>query len=426
MESPDSRYLTHSDAFMNSKGSPRERLSFLQLPKELRLLIYELALQHHKQIKIGSRDYNDERLSPWPLQPGICRACKLTRAESLQLHYSTVSLWLNIQRPSGELMVLTWLDRMSATSPDALRAIVNVKLVTGLGAFEPPKEYMIDMQRNSLWRALRPCAISYMYRRHSHPRNWTALVCGALKRRLRQLPDGTSPGFDLVNNLREVMALVGELSGYGASPDFLPVQSLIRDVHPKVLVHTGPPSLLLDLPKELRLLIFEHALTTEVPVTVGQRASILNNASDGPTYPDLTRVCSSIRTEVLPIYFACTHFVFNIQREQCEDFVTDWIHRSSRTYPSAFQCIQYVSVVAGSGISQPPRQYEFLIQQSIFTSVIGRPISQPYTLSPSRWNPPPLEEVQESLQQLPKRGEPQFDAASNLLAIIRCLATYCS
>jgi len=426
MEVPESHYLTHSDAFMDWKGSSRERLSFLQLPKELRLLIYELVLQHHKQIKIGSRDYNDERLTSWPLQPGICRACRLTRAESLLMHYSTVSLWLNIQRPSGETMVLTWLDRVSATSSDALNAIVNVKLVTGLGAFEPPKEYMIDMQRNSLWRALRPCAISYMYRRHSHPRNWTALVCGALKRRLRQLPDGTSPSFDLASNLREVMALVGELSGHGLSPDFLPIHSLTGIASSEVPVASKPPARLLGLPKELRLLVYEYALTTRIPVTVGQRASILGNASDGPTYPNLTRVCSRIRGEVLPVYFACTHFVFNIQREQCEDFVTDWIHRSSRTYPSAFQCIQHVSIVAGSGISQPPRQYEFLIQQSIFTSVIGRPISQPYTLSPSRWSPPPLEKVQESLEQLPKRGELQFDAASNLLVIIHCLATYCS
>jgi len=426
MESPESHYLTHSDAFMNSKGSPRERLSFLQLPKELRLLIYELVLQHYKQIKIGSRDYNDERLAPWPLQPGICRACRLTRAESLRLHYSTASLWLNIQRPSGEAMVLIWLDRVSATSPDALNAVINVKLVAGLGSFEPPKEYMIDMQRNRLWRALRPCAISYMYRRHSHPRNWTALVCGALKRRLRQLPDGTSPSFSLASNLREVMALVGELSGYGTSPEFLSVQSTLRDADPEVLVETGPSSRLLGLPKELRLLIYEYALTTEVPVTVGQRASILKNAADGPTYPDLTRVCSSIRTEVLPIYFACTHFIFNIQREQCQDFVTDWIHRSSQTYPSAFQCIEHVSVVAGSGISQPPRQYDFLVQRCTFFYVVVRPVSQTYTLSPSRWNHPPFEEVHDLLEQLPKRGEALFDAASKLLAIIQCLAKYCS
>lgn len=403
----------------------QETSSFFRLPKEIRLNIYELIYKqrHGKEVKIGNADFNDKGLSRWPQQPSICRICRLTRAETLGMYYSSTVFVFNVQRPSGEEMVLTWLNRMAASSLNALNHMKFASVITGLGHSEPPKEYMVDISQSLFLMATRPCAPAYLYKFRSNMRLWSHLATGALKKRLRELPNKEASEFDAAQNLREIIAVVSELSGYPLNGDL--ASSVFNETTPIQAVNVesaNQQSLLLALPKELRVLIYEHALSSYAPVTIGQRAVSLRDLIDWSTYPALAHTSALVRCESMPIYFGVTHFILNIQRTQCEDIVLDWINRSSKVYPEAFKHIQHVSVIAGSGIRQPPRQYEFYIQQNKLVSTIDRPILQPYTLPANRWSPPLWEQLRQQLLQMPKKGDHDFNAAENLRGIIAILA----
>lgn len=412
-----SNETTNSNSFQES--SP-----FFRLPKEIRLAIYELVLlRRHREIKIGNADFNSKHLSQWPEQPSISKVCRLIRAECLGMYYSSTVFVLNIQRPSGEDMILTWLSRLAAASLSAMNQMKFLSVITGLGYSEPPKEYMMDVSRSQFLMATRPCAPAYLYKYRSNMRLWSRLASGALKKRLRQLPVKGEPDYNAAQNLREIIAIVSELSGVGLYGDLASLERTVTSPsRERSCVRSNESSLLLALPKELRMAVFQYSLTSSTPVTIGQRAVSLRDLTDRPSYPGLTRASLLLRRESLPIYFAVTHFILNIQRTQCEEIVLDWIQRSSKAYPEAFKHIQHISVIAGSGIRQPPRQYEFYLQQNKLVSTIDRPILQPYTLPANRWSPPLWEELRQQLLSMPKKGEPDFDVAENLRSIIDILA----
>lgn len=183
-------------------------------------------------------------------------------------------------------------------------------------------------------------------------------------------------------------------------------------------------SLLLGLPKELRLIIYEFVFAGHCTITIGQRTSPDHLLTDWSTRPGLTQTCSLIRQEASPVYFSSTHFVLNIQRSLCEDTVQRWICNSSEIYADAFQKISHVSVIAGTGIRQPPRQYTFLVQRNELVSVTDRLPVQRYTLPAFRWSPPCLDQVSGRLRKMRSYDERGFDVAQNLRGIIDVLARF--
>lgn len=184
----------------------------LQLPKELRLMIYDYALPSGRfaRIEVGNRNYNEKDLAGWPQQPGICRTCRLLRSETLEMYYSRCSIGLNVQQPDGMAMALSWLDCLSA---QALNKIRSAYIIAGSGSVEPSKSYKVDLQRPALISATRPHAAAYLYRQQKHRlrmSDWSPLATDELKQRLAEIPGSESPDFSVAATLRVVIEVVKE------------------------------------------------------------------------------------------------------------------------------------------------------------------------------------------------------------------------
>lgn len=192
----------------------------LQLPKELRLMIYDYALPSGRlaRIEVGNRNYNEKDLAEWPQQPGICRACRLLRSETLEMYYSRCSIGLNIQQPDGMAMALRWLDCLSA---ETLNKIRSAYATAGLGSVEPSKSYKVDLQRPALISATRPHAAAYLYRQQKHRlrmSDWSPLATDELKARLVEMPGSGSPEFSVAATLRAVVEVVKEFRPESDAP----------------------------------------------------------------------------------------------------------------------------------------------------------------------------------------------------------------
>jgi hypothetical protein len=87
----------------------------------------------------------------------------------------------------------------------------------------------------------------------------------------------------------------------------------------------------------------------------------------------------------------------------------------------AFNNLRHVSITAGSGILQPPRQYEFDLQRNALVSVIDMLPVEPYRLLARYWVPPPWNELKTKLQDIPRKEDHDFDVAANLRVIIGIL-----
>ena len=405
---------------MNNEFQPQSPL--LSLPKELRIAIYNLAFASQKPLTVGNRAVNDTNTT-WPLQPCLSRVSRALRNESLGMHYATAHFYLNVQRPSGEAIVLAWIELLSRSCPEAFNKLGHVTVVTGLGHAEPSKEYTIDLQRCHFISSSRPCAAAYLYTRRCNMRLWTTLVSGALRKRLRVMPGKDSPKFSVAENLRSVIAIVGESSGYELDSDlfWLPSVDGTALAKPSPTRYQEGHCPLLELPKELRLTIYEYVLAAQSPITVGQRA--LTNT---PTFhpPPLTRVNSRLRRESLPLYLSTSHFILNIHRTPCKDVVIEWLHHCARAYPDAFPHLRYVSVIAGAGIGQPPWEYEFDLSRNKLLSAIMRTPTDLNHLAPHKWTSPPWEMLLSRLRGMPEKCEAGEQMLRKLVGIVDVLARY--
>lgn len=190
--------------------SSQQASLLLQLPKELRLMIYDYALPSGRlaRIEVGNRNYNEKDLTEWPQQPGICRTCQLLRSETLEMYYSNCSILLNVQQPDGLAMALSWLECVSA---EALNKICSAYVTAGSGSVEPSKSYRIDLHRPALISATRPHAAAYLYRLEKHRlrmSDWSPLATDEVKARLVEMPGSGSPDFSVAATLRVVIEVV--------------------------------------------------------------------------------------------------------------------------------------------------------------------------------------------------------------------------
>ena len=239
------------------------------------------------------------------------------------------------------------------------------------------------------------------------------------------LPGRDSPGFNAASTVRDVIATVGELSGFGLSDGVELLENVSNTADTTISRSTTrtSPTTLFTLPKELRLAIYEYVFA-ETTVHLGQRAARGSDSADLGVWPCITQTCSLIRNESLPTYFATAHFVLNIQRSQCEEIVLEWIKLCCERYHSDFQNIRHVAVTAGTGIRRPPIQYEFLVPQNKLLSSTTSIPAYPYTLPPCQWSPPPWRELNDRLHGMPRKGHDGFDPGENLRGIIDVLARY--
>lgn len=89
-------------------------------------------------------------------------------------------------------------------------------------------------------------------------------------------------------------------------------------------------SLLSKLPAELRIQIFELALTSPTAYGVGDQRPINRQA----VQPPLTRTCRQIRKEALPVFYECNTFNFYLNFEYGVERVRKWMQSMSESSAS--------------------------------------------------------------------------------------------
>jgi hypothetical protein len=87
----------------------------------------------------------------------------------------------------------------------------------------------------------------------------------------------------------------------------------------------GGHNLLLDLPPELRIIVYEYCVATNGPVTKGAADTVYTwNIKKSPM-PSLLSVNRQIREEALPVYYKTNEFRFKKCHAQ---YITPWLFRA--------------------------------------------------------------------------------------------------
>ncbi|KAF2774114.1 hypothetical protein EJ03DRAFT_134 [Teratosphaeria nubilosa] len=85
----------------------------------------------------------------------------------------------------------------------------------------------------------------------------------------------------------------------------------------------NPPKLgrchLLDLPAELRDLIYEYAVTSDKTIVTFRLDKYQRDSYNQAVQPSLTRVNRQVRAESLPFYYACNTFVLHTEASKALD-----------------------------------------------------------------------------------------------------------
>lgn len=399
----------------------QQQSPLLRLPKELRLAIYDHLFTRTKYIPIGNRDINDKNLAEWPVQPGVCRACRQLRAETLGIHYETAQFCLNIQRPAGEARVLEWIGRLEYSCPEAFSKLRTIYVVAGLGYWEPPKEYRINFTQPITISATRSCAAAYLYcRRGSNIRAWTPLISRGSKKRLKAIPGRDSHRFSMAENLREVVAVLGEHSGYGIPPRAAGEQNLNPGNIQWHQLDGNAECQFLKLPKELRLHIYELVFLDQLPIRIGSDVQGHQSQSKRLSSPSIAQTCSLLREEIMPVYFATLHFSLNIQHPASIAKIFYWMDHCSAVSTSAFNNLRHVTITAG-GSFHPTTQFEFDLQRNILLSVMLMLPTEPEKRPAREWFTPPWDELKVKLQEMPRKEVQSFDVAANIRDIVTIL-----
>lgn len=126
--------------------SSQDQSPFFSLPKELRLHIYQYALESTTYTLIGTHAVNTRNLADWPIQPGIVRTCSSTREEALAIYFAQTPFHLALQSHNGLQMTLTWTNRNSQSCPWAFNHLRHIKFVIGAGIYDRPEEFVVDLE----------------------------------------------------------------------------------------------------------------------------------------------------------------------------------------------------------------------------------------------------------------------------------------
>ena len=183
---------------MSSQGQS----ALLGLPKELRLTIYEYALDSPDHTKIGTYAVGNRHLADWPIQPGLIRTCSLLREEALPIYFSQTHFHVAMQSHSGTLQALAWVRTNSELCPWAFNHLRHVKFIVGSGQYERPEEFILDLER----RDIVSCRTQLPQRTLIFGEN----ICGHpgfhfLTYQLARMPDRRSERFDMGTWLEPVM-----------------------------------------------------------------------------------------------------------------------------------------------------------------------------------------------------------------------------
>lgn len=82
---------------------------------------------------------------------------------------------------------------------------------------------------------------------------------------------------------------------------------------------SADPSGLLQLPPEIRDVIYEFALTSDHPVVTFRLDTYQQDSYQEATQPPLTRVSRQVRQESLPIYFDCNEFILHAEGSKVQN-----------------------------------------------------------------------------------------------------------
>ncbi|KAK4631074.1 hypothetical protein CLAFUW4_02349 [Fulvia fulva] len=139
------------------------------------------------------------------------------------------------------------------------------------------------------------------------------------------------------------------------------------------------PSALLSLPKELRLLIFEHALSDDRPITIGLPSSVPWEGRPQRYHPPLAEVSNLTRHECLPIFYQDKTVILVLRYKEGRQQVEQWFKTLS-TNAAIRKHIRYVSI---QYFEQPHRSTAMLVDLKTFDIInreswihplLGRPL----------------------------------------------------
>ena len=166
----------------------------LTLPTELRLAIYEYALESTTYTLIGTHAVNRKNLADWPIQPGIVRANSLLREEALPVYFSQTHFHIALQSHNGMKMAIAWIKSNTHSNLRAFNHLRHLKFVVGAGIYDRPEEFVVDLEL----REITSCRTQMPQRTLMFGEG----ICGHpanhfLRYQLARMPNRRSEGFDV-------------------------------------------------------------------------------------------------------------------------------------------------------------------------------------------------------------------------------------
>lgn len=130
---------------IDSNNNSFEQPHFFRLPKELRLAIYEYALDSNDFTRLGTYAVNQRNLAEWPQQPGFVRACSTFRDEALPMYFAQNRFRVALQSQTGTAMTKDWLKSNASSCKWAFNDLRHVTVIVGAGVYERPEEFVLDL-----------------------------------------------------------------------------------------------------------------------------------------------------------------------------------------------------------------------------------------------------------------------------------------
>ena len=116
-------------------------------------------------------------------------------------------------------------------------------------------------------------------------------------------------------------------------------------------VPTGTRSLLLELPFEIREIIFDLTVSSEKPIVAFRLDHYQRESYQEAIQPSLCRVSRQVREESLPIFFKSHTFIFHTEDSKLND-TRRWLECSEAWLPGLLQVslwIRYVTLTNDPG-----------------------------------------------------------------------------
>ncbi|KAM0721153.1 hypothetical protein Q7P37_003440 [Cladosporium fusiforme] len=109
---------------------------------------------------------------------------------------------------------------------------------------------------------------------------------------------------------------------------------------------TKPPRCrLLELPAEIRELIFTFAVVPERPIVTFRLDRFQKESYEEASQPPITRVSRQLRREALPLFYGCNEFIVHTEDDKSED-AQRWFRHSQPHLPKLCHLMFWVRYVA--------------------------------------------------------------------------------